>query len=64
MKTCATLPVMTAVGGSLEADERGGVAVNPRHKLGVWLGPGKVQRGSRGVNTGDGEPQFGELDSE
>jgi hypothetical protein len=30
------------VGGSLEADEGDGVAVDPRHELGVWLGPGNV----------------------
>jgi hypothetical protein len=52
------------VGGSLEADEGGGVAVDPRHEIGVWLGSGNVQRGSSRVNAGDGESQFGEPDSE
>ena len=41
------------VGGSLQADEGGGIAVDPRHEIGVWLGPGNVQRGSSRVNAGD-----------
>jgi hypothetical protein len=52
------------VGGSLEADEGGGVAVDPRHEFGVWFGLSNVQRGSSRVNPGDGESEFGEPDSE